>query len=83
MKCTLVGIQDVNFQSKDGKAVDGVKLHYCHATDNVVGYKANTGYVSRNVFNSFGLKVDELATILNSVIDLEFDPNGKICGITC
>lgn len=82
MRCELVGVQDMNFQTREKDTIDGVKLHYLTVEDNTYGQNANTGFISRNVFDSFGITVKDLTELIGKSINLEFNNKKRICGIT-
>ncbi len=83
MKVTLLGVKNIEaFETNDGNTVDGVKIFIAYPDENTYGNIADSKYISRNVFNSFGIMLDEFINHIGEVIDCEFNPKQKIVGIS-
>lgn len=82
MKVNLIGVQDMNFTSREGNDIDGVKVFIAYPDSNTYGNYAESKFISRNVYNSFNVPVSDLLEKIGQVIDCEFDPKKKVVGIT-
>ncbi len=83
MKVTLVGVKNIEaFKTRDGGTVDGVKLFISYPDSGTYGYVCDNKFVDRNVFDSFGVSLENLIESIGSVVDVEFSPNKKVVGLT-
>lgn len=82
MKVSLVGVQDMDFKSRDGNDINGVKVFIAYPDSNTYGNVAESKFIQRNVFDSFKLPVEKLIEKIGEAVDVEFDPKKKIVGIT-
>jgi hypothetical protein len=80
MKVMLMGFQEVNFKTRDGDEIDGVKLHYNGIDTNVVGRTAESQFIRRHVFDTFGYKMKDMKDILGTEVNIDFNGKGKIVG---
>ena len=57
-KVFLVGIQDMNFPTRDGKGViDGIALQCNYPDRNVIGLRADSKFISREICNAVVLRL--------------------------
>ncbi len=82
MKVSLVGVQDMDFKSRDGNDINGVKVFIAYPDSNTYGNVAESKFIQRNVFESFKLPVEKLIEKIGEIVNVEFDPKKKIVGIT-
>ena len=82
MKVSLVGVHDMNFTSRDGNEINGVKVFIAYPDENTYGNVAESKFIQRNVYDSFKLPVEKLIAKIGEVVNVEFDPKKKIVGIT-
>ncbi len=82
MNVSLVGVQDMDFKSRDGNDINGVKVFIAYPDSNTYGNVAESKFIQRNVFESFKLPVEKLIEKIGEVINVEFDPKKKIVGIS-
>lgn len=82
MNVSLVGVQDMDFKSRDGNDINGVKVFISYPDSNTYGNVAESKFIQRNVFESFKLPVEKLIEKIGEVINVEFDPKKKIVGIS-
>lgn len=82
MKVSLVGVQDMDFKSRDGNDINGVKVFIAYPDSNTYGNVAESKFIQRNVFESFKLPVEKLIEKIGEVVNVEFDPKKKIVGIS-
>ena len=82
MKVSLVGVQDMDFKSRDGNDINGVKVFIAYPDSNTYGNVAESKFIQRNVFDSFKLPVEKLIEKIGEIVDVEFDPKKKIVGIS-
>ena len=82
MKVSLVGVQDMDFKSRDGNDINGVKVFIAYPDSNTYGNVAEAKFIKRNVFESFKLPVEKLIEKIGEVVIVEFDPKKKIVGIS-
>lgn len=81
MKVRLVGLQPLDFESKDGGQIKGINLQCNFDDDNVYGKKADSKFMSDIVLKNLGLKLDDLLPLVDSDEDLELNFKGKVNGI--
>ena len=82
MKVSLVGVQDMNFTSRDGNEINGVKVFIAYPDENTYGNVAESKFIQRNIYESFKLPVEKLIEKIGEVVNVEFDPKKKIVDIT-
>ena len=82
MKCTLLGFKSLDFENKDGDKVEGIKLFLAYVDENTVGFECDAKFINRNVFDTFGIKLEELAGSVSTVIDVEFNMKNKVVGLS-
>lgn len=78
----LVGVQNLDFETNDGKAIQGIKLHMNYLNKNVEGLKADTKFISRDACNQANITLDSLRPLIGGVVDLDVGIDGTVCGIT-
>ncbi|PKP29521.1 MAG: hypothetical protein CVU00_15225 [Bacteroidetes bacterium HGW-Bacteroidetes-17] len=79
MKVKVTGFNPVKFE-KDGKNIEGVKLHYIYAdraNDHLIGQAAENSWVNKMVADGLNLK----GLLEAPLCELEFNKNGKIVDI--
>lgn len=72
----------MNFTSRDGNEINGVKVFIAYPDENTYGNIAESKFIQRNVYDSFQVSVDKLIEKIGEVVNVEFDPKKKIVGIT-
>ena len=82
MKVSLVGVQDMDFKSRDGNDINGVKVFIAYPDSNTYGNVAESKFIQRNIYESFKLPIEKLIEKIGEVVNVEFDPKKKIVGIT-
>ena len=82
MKVSLVGVQDMDFKSRDGNEINGVKVFIAYPDENTYGNVAESKFIQRNIYDSFEFPVEKLIEKIGEVVDVEFDPKKKIVGIS-
>ena len=81
MKVTLVGFKSLDFTSNEGNQVKGVKLFYAYPDADVSGNATDDVFLAQNVFDSFGVSVEQLNDSVDCIIELEFGKRGKVVGL--
>lgn len=81
MKVELVGLQPLDFPSKDGGQIKGINLEINFKDDNVYGKRADAKFISDIALKNLGITLDELLPLINSEVDLELNLKGKVVGI--
>ena len=85
MKCTLVGFKSVNFTDDDGNRVEGIKIYYSYpdiTDEKLDGEVTESKFINRKALESFGMSAKDLHGVLGCIIDLDFNPNKKVVGIS-
>lgn len=82
MKVSLVGVQDMDFKSRDGNDINGVKVFIAYPDSNTYGNVAESKFIQRNIYESFRIPVEKLIEKIGEVVNVEFDPKKKIVGIS-
>lgn len=83
MKVELIGVRSIDFTTKEGNDISGIKLFVAYPEEDVYGNAAESRFISDRVFESFGVPIKDLISCIGGKIDMEINPKGKICGITC
>lgn len=83
MNCTLIGFKSVEFDTKDGDTVEGVKVFFAYPEQNTYGNYADGVFVSKKVFDSFNITFETLSESIGCAVDIEFNRFGKITNIKC
>ncbi|MBP0983692.1 MAG: hypothetical protein J6A19_08200 [Oscillospiraceae bacterium] len=81
-KVTLVGIHDMDFPTKDGGKIDGIALQVNYPDPNVVGLKAESKFISRDLCNNIGFTASFLTPFVGKTVELETNLKGKVIGIS-
>lgn len=81
-KVHFLGLQNLDFETRDGKQIQGLKLHISYPDENVMGVKADSKFVSREACKNLGLSVDYLSPLIGKDIELETNLNGGIIGVS-
>lgn len=83
MKVKLIGVRSINFEDKKtGNEISGIKLFIAYPETDVYGLMTDDRFISDNVFVSFGVPVKDLIESIDSDINLEINPKGKVVGIS-
>lgn len=80
-KVNFVGLQELDFESRDGKQIQGFKLHINYLDENVMGLKADSKFVSREACKNLGLTVESLSPLIGKDVELETNLKGSITGV--
>lgn len=80
-KVFLVGIHDMNFSSRDGGRIDGIALQCNYPDRDVIGLRADSKFISREICNAVGFTVDTLRPFVQHSVELETNLKGKVVGI--
>ncbi len=80
-KVNLVGVQTLDFETKEGNTVQGLKLHLTYQDDNVMGYKADSKFISKEACKNLGITADSLSKHIGKMVDLETNISGKIVAV--
>ncbi len=81
MKVRLVGLQPLDFESKDGGQIKGIKLHVSFQDENVMGYACDTKFLTAQSCKNLGITVDDLEPMIGQVVDIETNLKGRVTGI--
>ena len=76
MKYMLVGIRPTEFDTKDGKHIDGVNIFVSYDDINTKGQATDKFFILKENFNK------ELNDLLGVEIDIQFNRYGKLSNIT-
>lgn len=80
-KVNLCGVQPLDFDTKDGDTIKGIKLHITYQDENVMGYACDTKFLTDSACKNCGITVDKLEPMIGQVVDLELNPKGKIVAV--
>lgn len=72
----------MDFKSRDGNEINGVKVFIAYPDENTYGNVAESKFIQRNIYDSFEFPVEKLIEKIGEVVDVEFDPKKKIVGIS-
>lgn len=77
----LHGYQVLDFETKEGDVIKGMKLFISYQDDNVEGYRTDDKFISFAKCQQLGLNADVLKPYLNQVVDIQLDLKGKIVSV--
>lgn len=80
-KVHFTGLQDMDFTSRDGKQIDGIKLFFTYPDENVMGIKADSKFVNRDSCKNLGFTVDSLSPLIGKDVEIETNIKGGITGV--
>jgi len=80
-KVFLEGIQHLDFDTKDGKNINGYNLHIAYPDEHVIGRKTDKKFISMEAFKNLGFSFDEIAALAQHDVELETNIDGKVVGI--
>lgn len=80
-KVNLCGVQPLDFDTKEGDTIKGLKLHFTYQDENVMGYAADTKFISEAACKNLGISLDILEPFIGQVVELETNLKGKITSI--
>lgn len=81
-KVTFVGLQSLDFETRDGNTIQGFKLHIIYPDDNVNGLLADSKFISREACRNLGITSDILTPLIGKEVELVTNIKGKITGIS-
>lgn len=82
MTVNLCGVRDLDFQTKDGDTIKGIKIFFSYQEDGVAGYATDSKFISSSACKELGVSFNALKEYLGQVIDLSVNLKGKITGIS-
>lgn len=80
-KVKFIGLQELDFESRDGKQIQGLKLYINYLDENVMGLKADSKFVSREACKNLGFTVDGLSPLIGKEVEIETNLKGSITGV--
>ena len=80
-KAKLIGVQDMDFNTRKGDHIDGIKLHITYPDENVMGLMADGKFISREACKTYGITVDGLAPMIGKDVEFETNVKGKVTGV--
>lgn len=81
-KVTLLGVQELDFASNDGKQIKGIKLHVCFPDELVSGQKVDTKFISDAACSNLHIYPSELKDYIGEEIEINTNFSGKLLGIS-
>ena len=80
-KVRLIGLQNLDFETRDGNTIQGLKLHINYPDENVMGLIADSKFISREACKNLGITVDTLSPLIGKDVELETNIKGKVTGV--
>lgn len=80
-KVKFVGLQNLDFETKDGKQIQGLKLHITFPDENVMGLMADSKFISSDACKNLGITVDGLTPMIGKDIEIITNIKGKVTGV--
>lgn len=81
-KVSLLGVQELDFTTQDGKEIKGIKLHVYYPDDLVYGFKADTKFISDDAVKSLRINVAEIKDLCGTEINIDTNISGRITGLS-
>lgn len=80
-KVFLEGIQHLDFDTKEGKHINGYSLHIAYPDENVIGKMTDKKFISAEAFKNLGFSLDEISALVQHEVELETNIKGKVVSI--
>lgn len=80
-KVKFVGLQNLDFETRDGNQIQGLKLHITFPDENVMGLMADSKFISREACKNLGLSVESLSPMIGQDVEIETNIKGKVTGV--
>ena len=77
----LIGLQNLDFETRDGNTIQGLKLHINYQDENVMGLMADSKFISSEACKNLGITVDTLSPLIGKNVELETNIKGKVTGV--
>lgn len=71
----------MDFDTKEGDTIKGIKLHVSYADENVMGYACDTKFLSQASCKNLGISLDDLEPLIGQVVELETNFKGKVIAV--
>ncbi len=81
-KVKLIGVQELDFDTKEGNHIKGIKLHVSFPSEFVYGEKVDTKFISDDSCHNLHVDPEELKDLVGMFINIECDFSNKLIGIT-
>lgn len=81
-KVFLLGVQELDFTTQDGKEIKGIKLHVYYPDDLVYGFKADTKFISDDAVKNLRINVAEIKDLCGTEINIDTNISGRIMGLS-
>lgn len=83
MKVKLLGVRPVEFpDDKTGEMVKGMSLYITYPDSDVYGVIADKKFINISVADRLNINIETLVKSINSDIDIELNPRGRLSSIT-
>lgn len=80
-KVNLCGVQPVDFKTREGENLKGIKLHVSYQDENVMGYAVDTKFITAVACKNLHITLDDLEPLIGQVVEFETNLKGKVTGI--
>ncbi len=81
-KVFFEGLQRLDFDTQDGKHIDGYNFHIAYPDEGTIGRYTDRKFVSIEMWNNLGFSLDELSKLVQHDVELETNIKGKITGVS-
>ena len=81
-KVRLIGVQELDFDTKEGNNIKGIKLHVSFPDEFVSGEKVDTKFISDDACHNLHIYPAELKDLIGEVINIETNFSGKLLSIS-
>ena len=83
MKVKLLGVRPVEFtDEKTGELIEGISMYIAYPDLDVYGLLADKKFISNSASEKLGINIEMLIKSINSDIDIELNPRGRLSSIT-
>lgn len=81
MTVKLLGVQELDFSTREGDTIKGLKLHFSYLDLKVHGVKVDTKFISSAALDNLSLSSSDFFQAIGHDIDLNTDFNGKVYSV--
>lgn len=81
-KVRLIGVQELDFDTKEGNNIKGIKLHVSFPDEYVSGEKVDTKFISDDACHNLHIYPAELKDLIGGFINIETNFSGKLLSIS-
>ena len=81
-KVKLCGVRNLDFKTKEGDTIKGIKIFFSYPDPGVVGEITDNKFISTSLCSDLGVTFEDLKTYVGDFINLDVNIKGKLTAIS-